>query len=784
MAGRGRGYGGYNRGQRDELPQSEWPPREEILEALVFQASKVYGTDRAAPTLVITMPPEAPAGEEYDHLRDAAARGIKLLKGDLNDGPGDARGRFQRLAEAATVGLLSAYKRPPLVRISDRFEICNYSTQNPSTNVRDPTSKGRDNVKPFVIGPNRRPIHLVGSSPTIRDSICTGQKGFKQPLVIAVKHMQDCACPSLYESNNLPYCTFLTTCIPRNLAPIIENSRYSANAVALFTKPAVMVNPSICYGDEVSTSGLVKPKMLVRQPLSSIARTQLRRYTQKYSSVELDEDIDLMDGLYAYVKYGDWRNYTENLDLPEAEFPREDEVEGWPRFEPLSRQLASPDVDNRCEQDILSLEEILCNSISVQAFFGHSRCRLCGEYVLMEGIKSLIQHFGMRHTRLFISSFSCVGCIKIVVVDVQEFCEHYQEVHTMTECLTTVLDTTDVAHRTMWCMALRAWFSAVHALPIKPEDCIQAEEERNFTGPLGGYINGTSEKHKRALARTIRQYRDMEIPRAEVHRRQAWAAAKEKRMEQERLEREEEERARRELEREKELRALRKAREEAELEAARKKREELRSRKGPQPTPEEEMKIKKSWIDQCEEERKKRLLEARHVPSSAGQILLSGSEDEKTSEESDSSDEPEKPKKSKKKTKEPSPRFSEEEEEEKSEDWKKVSKKRKKKSASKSPKAKCGEDKTLPKGVNRGDSACSAEATGDDASEAGPSRGRRGSERPGPSTELQDEFADEDDSVNRQEANTRLVESRKQPNEDEARRLLDEEDEDVQMVED
>jgi hypothetical protein len=113
-----------------------------------------------------------------------------------------------------------------------------------------------------------------------------------------------------------------------------------------------------------------------------------------------------------------------------------------------------------------------------------------------------------------------------------------------------------------------------------------------------------------------------------------------------------------------------------------------------------------------------------------------------------------------------------------------VSKKRKKKSASKSPKAKCGEDKTLPKEVNKGDSACSAEVTADDASEAGPSRGRRGSERPGHSTELQDEFADEELSVNRQEANARLEDPRRQPNEDEARRLLDEEDEDVQMVED
>jgi hypothetical protein len=151
---------------------------------------------------------------------------------------------------------------------------------------------------------------------------------------------------------------------------------------------------------------------------------------------------------------------------------------------------------------------------------------------------------------------------------------------------------------------------------------------------------------------------------------------------------------------------------------------------------------------------------------------------------SDSSDEPEKEKKSKKKKKEPSPKFSEEEEKEKGEEWKKVSKKRKKKSASKSPKAKCGEDKTLPKEVNRGDSACSAEATGDDGSEAGPSRSRRRAARPGPSTELQDEFADEELSVNRQEANARLVDSRRQPNEDKARRLLDEDDEDVQMVED
>jgi hypothetical protein len=273
----------------------------------------------------------------------------------------------------------------------------------------------------------------------------------------------------------------------------------------------------------------------------------------------------------------------------------------------------------------------------------------------------------------------------------------------------------------------------------------------------------------------------MMIPRAEVYRRDAWETAKTVRLEKERIRKEEEERARREQEREQELRALRRAAEEAELEAARKLQAELRGRKGPQPTPEEELMSKKSWADQCEEERKKRMLEARYVPSSRDQLSLSGSDEEKTSEESDSSDETEKEKKSKKKKKEPSPKFSEEEEE-KGEEWKKVSKKRKKKSASKSPKAKCGEDKKLPKEVNRGDSACSTEATGDDGSEAGPSRGRRGAARPGPSTELQDEFADEELSVNRQEANARLVDPRRQQNEDEARRLLD--DDDVQMVDD
>jgi hypothetical protein len=487
---------------------------------------------------------------------------------------------------------------------------------------------------------------------------------------------------------------------------------------------------------------------------------------------------------YAYVRYGDWRNFVEHCDLPEAEFPQEDEIEGWPRFEPLSKQMQSPDVDTRAERDILSLEEILSNSISVQAFFGYSKCRLCGEVVLMEGIRSLIQHYGIRHTRLFTSSFSWVGCIKVVIVDIHEFYEHYYKVHTMTECLTTVLDCTDQIHRTMWSMALMAWFSAVHCLPIKPEEFVQAEEEKNYVGPLGGYTDGTSEKHKRALRRAIRKFKDMMLPRAEVYCRDAWETAKTVRLEKERLKKEEEERARREQEREQELRALRRANEEAELEAARKLQEELRGRKGPQPMPEEELTSKKSWVDQCEEERKKRMLEARYVPSSRDQLSLSGSEEEeKTSEESDSSDEPEKEKKSKKKKKEPSPKFSEEEEE-KGEEWKKVSKKRKKKSASKSPKAKCGEDKTRPKEVNSGDSACSTEATGCDGSEAGPSRGRRGAARPGPSTELQDEFADEELSVNRQEANARLVDPRRQQNEDEARRLLDEDDDDVQMVDD
>jgi hypothetical protein len=441
------------------------------------------------------------------------------------------RGQLLRLYDALCYGVLRAYKRDCVFRLVDKWELLNFNPEKPDSN---------DKLKavPVVWGPSRKPVVLIGYASDMSDFT---QDDNDKGSVVSLKvrsHENDCCCVQLVESNNLPFVLYSVPCLPKELAPVVENRTHREPSVSAHANAAVMINVSIPFMSHATKSGLVKPRLMCRQPLSSIARKNMGHYRPPYCGRNLRNNTVLLNGLFAQTQKVDFEAFVEHWEKPHVSIP-DDGVTGWPRFHEMATQLRSPDISKRGQQGNYSTEIELNNSVHVACFFGPWNCHYCKDIVYVSGIASAVRHLARYHSKLLVSLFTCPVCVEPYVVEYDSFPEHYEICHEPAESLCVTLDVTNTHSRVGWGMAMMAWMQTIHCLGVNREEVSKCGELDNYRGMWGGYCPNKGEEYGEELARQIDNIRESRLPaeeaqlRARIARRRARAELQ--RVEQERL---------------------------------------------------------------------------------------------------------------------------------------------------------------------------------------------------------------------------------------------------------
>jgi len=458
-------------GNPRRLQPHEWPPRWH-LENIMGLISDQLIKECPKRTIEAEYPPQVPAGEEFDSLRDTAA--AFLYEEDVTlarQGPGPRQ--VKNVLKALNVGHMMAYRRKPMMQFYTQQEKLVYSDEEPWNT----TPKGGELA---VWEPRAQPVLIVAKHHECTDPITRpdGQKAF---LVVRAYHNNKCRCSDTYANNNLECLLYGSICLPKQMTPQYESLYFPAVQDSHTEKPTLL-NRSMLYFSYVSKLGTITPSLMNRQSLAQLQLGPARPRRAPFSQTDLIGDRLLLSALAAQINRPDYALFTAYM----SEDGGETDLDGRQfRFASIEKQKLSIDLTEREKNFPVSTDDVLNNSIFVTPWHGRSACSFCSEQVELNGIHTAVSHLMSKHKNLARAFFTCPTCLLVSVHTWDSFLEHWEEYHQPTSALLVTLEESHISQRMCWGMALCSAIAACDTLDIElfPEK----DEEEWIVSALGGF---------------------------------------------------------------------------------------------------------------------------------------------------------------------------------------------------------------------------------------------------------------------------------------------------------
>jgi hypothetical protein len=504
--GRGRGRGGQSTNRQPAQPEVnpasvklelyDWPTPEEALAKMERMSQYYLGT--------------GPKPREQAHLPVigarrrfpqfyAAEKTTKLTAHAVDDTRRDgSHHQFKSLMSVVQLGVIRANDNEPSVFLTTRPCTFGYSESRPDMPVKDVD----EDTVPYVWQSAENAISILNRDREITE-VYESRYSNVIPAIIASNHANDCACCSIGYNNNLTYTFFSQICLPKSLVPEADYRAVPEIKHSLLV-PKQMLNRSILFAGEVSTAATATPRMVLRQPLSRLARDASQQFKAAGSQRKMLEEPGLLRSICKELAKQDYRNFLRYY----AEDSGKTEEDDFYRFMPKAVQMKNADL---ALTHMDSTDYVLSNSAHVSPFHGTVTCPYCDLQITMYGIKTLVRHFMKCHRKLRDSYFSCPTCLQTTITEWCKFQDHWDSVHHATSAMIVTLYETNVHSRICLGMALSAVIAMMDCLPQDLSFDDDEDEDAQSYGIYGGYT-ALMDGHDKLLLTTICKLQKENIP--------------------------------------------------------------------------------------------------------------------------------------------------------------------------------------------------------------------------------------------------------------------------------
>ena len=465
---------------------------------------------------------------------------MKIAKSDLLIGTnayrGNVRATTAKILQHIVPNCARAIRRPNIVSFRNTAMIVSYSSDVP--NREKPHSNSGILME---IGVKQTGTFVIKRKAENNDYVpdCQDEEG--TPVIRSQHHAtQNCACVLPASNNNFESLLYSSICIPREaVSPYVESDKLPTGFNMKLAGES-MLNPSMVMAGEITRCGSVLAKLLQRQPLSCIERSELRYYEQPFHGVNFRKtsNEDLLKSVLSQANSGGYRNYTMKMSDTNTEC-KGLHMCRFSKDKPLRKTgdygLQAHEIEY---YGGMSMEEILSNSVHVGMFHGRYACNYCDDSVTSKSVRDLVHHLISAHRDLRDCVFTCPTCLTTTVVDFDDFMTHYEEHHAATASFAVVLNETNPSRRACWGIALAAYFET---LDLIDPDNLLINTVRTVSGNLSPEQSssqqirveegeqGNSEQEGETEKQLEKETEKMSVdePRAEITHNPDWNKVKE-----------------------------------------------------------------------------------------------------------------------------------------------------------------------------------------------------------------------------------------------------------------
>jgi hypothetical protein len=121
----------------------------------------------------------------------------------------------------------------------------------------------------------------------------------------------------------------------------------------------------------------------------------------------------------------------------------------------------------KVHKDAISVEDILINSPCAEPYNGILLCVYCQEYLHVKDITSVSQHIISQHLDVLAGTFSCPACLAPRCFNKETFNDHFQDTHTPTLALLSVLNDIATGSRLQYGLALHVTIFLINAFHVE-----------------------------------------------------------------------------------------------------------------------------------------------------------------------------------------------------------------------------------------------------------------------------------------------------------------------------
>ena len=453
--------------KQDQLPSKKAVGHvlREILSKLINPANM--------PSRFMILPPQV----EIDNndplkLRYQNSEHIYLTPDDMRTDAGPRARAIENLCAALNKGCYRAMCLQPPLLFRNQATTTFYNEFQPSTPTGELAYLSTSN-EPVYIAYNDSTTHVQMN---IR-----GEAGIFQ---IPADHRIDCLCPLLTNNNNLSPLDMARLCLPDYLVRKYENNPDIPPVYSMTNAGKRYKNASNVYFSLLSEAGTVLPTLIRRQPFGIIARLKPVEYHPQFASIILSPSNKLTRAVATQIWRPDFQCYTQRMNETSGLATTSDDQ---PRFLPMKTYANNMDVTSY-GPDIISLEDIIDNSVKTQVFAGTQSCSYCEQLLFVKSPTDILQHFMNNHTDLLRCNFTCPSCIGVIALSKESFLEHFENVHANTLSLMIVLNETCLHSRLQHGLILSLFLRTAIAAGMTSSN----KDETHYVSAIGGYTTNSA----------------------------------------------------------------------------------------------------------------------------------------------------------------------------------------------------------------------------------------------------------------------------------------------------